>query len=81
MLTNRKQVIIFQFIGQEWYSGIETIGSLTWIGAGAVIRENLVIGLNVMIGAGSVIVKNIPDNAFALGVPGRIIKYQNVADI
>jgi maltose O-acetyltransferase len=32
-----------------------------------------VIGKNVIIGAGSVVTKNIPDNTLVIGVPGKII--------
>lgn len=43
---------------------------------GASVLPNLKIGKNVMIGAGSVVVENIPDNAVVVGIPGKIIKYQ-----
>lgn len=33
------------------------------------------IGNNVTIGAGSVVVKDVPDNAVVVGNPARIIKY------
>lgn len=33
------------------------------------------IGKNVRIGAGAVVTKDIPDNAVAVGVPARVIKY------
>ena len=35
---------------------------------------NLIIGNNVVIGAGTVVTKNIPDNCTVVGVPGKIIK-------
>jgi sugar O-acyltransferase (sialic acid O-acetyltransferase NeuD family) len=57
--------------------GNVSIGPLSWIGAGATIIQDLQIGRNVMIGAGCVVVNNIQDNAFVLGIPGRVIKFQN----
>lgn len=50
-----------------------TIKSGTVIGAGAKILGNIVIGNNVKIGANSVVVKNVPDNSTAIGIPARII--------
>ena len=35
---------------------------------------NIVIGNNVRIGANSVVLKDIPDEAVAVGIPARIIK-------
>lgn len=45
-----------------------TINSGTLIGAGTIIlaKNHLVIGENVDIGAGSIIVKNVPDNSVVL---------------
>ncbi|MBI9061914.1 MAG: acetyltransferase [Marinilabiliaceae bacterium] len=54
--------------------GGASIGANTFIGANAVILPKVMLGSNVTIGAGAVITKNIPDNATAIGVPGRIIK-------
>jgi len=50
-----------------------TIKSGTVIGAGAKILGNIIIGNNVKIGANSVVVKNVPDNSTAIGIPARII--------
>jgi len=43
------------------------------IGAGAKILGNIVIGLNSKIGANSVVIKDVPDNSTAIGIPARII--------
>lgn len=50
------------------------IGCDCWIGAGAIILCGITIGDNVVIGAGSVVVKNIPDNSFAVGNPAKVIR-------
>ena len=34
------------------------------------------IGKNVIVGAGAVVTKDIPDNCVAVGVPAKIIKYR-----
>lgn len=47
----------------------------TWIGVGSSVIQCLNIGKNCMIGAGSVVVRNIPDNVTAFGNPCRIKRY------
>jgi len=54
---------------------ITTIKSGASIGANATILPGLTIGKKAMVGAGSVVTKNIPDYAVAIGNPARIIKY------
>ncbi len=49
------------------------IGSGCFIGANAVILRGVTIGDNVIIGAGSVVTKDIPDNLFAAGVPAKVM--------
>ena len=41
------------------------------------IVENVKIGNNVTIGAGSVVTKDIPDNATAVGNYAKVINYNN----
>ncbi len=55
--------------------GIEVIiGDNVWIGGNVVINPGVKIGNNVVIGAGSVVTKDIPDNAIAVGNPCRVIR-------
>ena len=51
------------------------IGDNVYIGPSVCIVEDVKIGNNVTIGAGAVVVKDIPDNATAAGVPARVISY------
>ena len=51
-----------------------TIGDNVWIGGNACIMPGVTIGNNVVIGAGSVVTKDIPDNVIAAGNPCRIIR-------
>jgi len=55
-------------------SGVVNIGELSFIGIGATIIQGITIGKNVTIGAGSVVIKDIPDNVIAVGSPTKIIK-------
>lgn len=50
-----------------------TIGNNVVISAGAKVLGNIRIGDNARIGAGSVVVKDVPQNAVVVGVPGRVI--------
>ena len=55
--------------------GIEvTIGNNVWIGGNTVVLPGVHIGDNVVIGAGSVVTKDIPDWSFAAGNPCRVIR-------
>jgi serine O-acetyltransferase len=51
------------------------IGDNTYIGPNVCIVENVIIGNNVTIGAGSVVTKDIPDNATAVGNYAKVINY------
>jgi len=53
------------------------IGDSTYIGPNVCIVENIKIGNNVTIGAGSVVTKDIPDNATACGNYAKVINYNN----
>ena len=49
------------------------VGDFSQIGAGAKVIGNIDIGRSSSIGANSVVLKSVPDNALAVGVPARII--------
>ena len=53
-----------------------TLGHDVWIGANAVIMPGLTIGNGVIIGAGSIVTKNIPDYAIVVGSPAKVIRYR-----
>lgn len=56
-------------------SGNCEIGEFSFIGTGAIILPKVKIGKNVVVGAGSVVSKDLPDNCTAVGIPAKIIKY------
>jgi len=51
-----------------------TIKNGAVIGAGAKVLGNIVIGEYAKIGANSVVVKEVPDNATAIGIPAHVIE-------
>ena len=63
---------------QKWdesKAGI-TIEDDVWIGANCVILPGVHIHSGAVIGAGSVVTKDIPVNAIAVGNPARVIKFR-----
>lgn len=50
------------------------IGSDVWVGGGAIICPGVSIGARSIIGAGSVVTRDIPEDAFAAGNPCRVIR-------
>ena len=48
------------------------IGDDVYVGAGARVLGAITIGNNVSIGANAVVVKDVPDNSTAVGVPAQI---------
>lgn len=47
------------------------------IGANATILPGIEVGMNAMVGAGSVVTRNVPQNAIVVGNPARIKGYVN----
>lgn len=60
--------------GKEHGKRHPTLGNHVVVGAGAKILGGIRIGDNVKIGANSVVLKSVPANCTAIGVPARIIK-------
>lgn len=51
-----------------------TIKSNVWLGGNVCVIGGVTIGVNSVIGAGSVVIKDIPDNVLAVGNPATPIK-------
>ncbi len=50
------------------------IGDDVWIGANAVILPGVTIGRHVVVAAGAVVTKDVPENCLVAGVPAKVIK-------
>jgi len=62
------------------YNAVVRIGRNCWIGAGALIMPGVTIGDNVVVGAGSVVTRDLPDNVIAVGNPCRVLREVNEHD-
>jgi serine O-acetyltransferase len=71
-------VILYQGVtlggtGKEHGKRHPTLENSVVVGGGAKILGNITIGKNCRIGAGSVVLRNVPENSTVVGVPGHIV--------
>jgi serine O-acetyltransferase len=64
--------------GKEKGKRHPTIGDNVMISAGAKVIGSFTVGENSKIGAGSVVLSEVPPNSTVVGVPGRVVKRDNV---
>lgn len=57
----------------EWTAPIK-VGNDVYMGVRTMVMPGVTIGNRVIIGAGSIVSKDIPDNSVAVGIPARVIK-------
>jgi maltose O-acetyltransferase len=50
-----------------------TIGNDVWFGGSVTVLPGVTIGNNVVVAAGAVVTKDVPDNTLVAGVPAKII--------
>ncbi|MGG5485946.1 acyltransferase [Gaetbulibacter sp. PBL-D1] len=53
------------------------IGNDVWLGANVIITAGCNIGNHVVVAAGAVVTKDVPDYAIVGGVPAKILKFRN----
>ena len=51
-----------------------TFGDDVWIGGNCTVLGGVNVGSNVVIAAGAVVTKDVPDNCVVAGVPARVVK-------
>lgn len=65
--------------GKEHGKRHPTLGNNVMVSAGAKVLGSFTIGENSKIGAGSVVLAEVPPNSTVVGVPGRVVKRDNVS--
>jgi len=63
-------------VKKDVYKEKTIIGNDVWIGVGALVLPGINIGDGAIIGGGSVVTKDIPPYAIAVGNPAKVIKYR-----
>ena len=53
------------------------MGEFTLIGTGAAVLPRIRIGSDVVIGAGAVVTRDVPDGMLCYGNPARIVRKRN----
>lgn len=64
--------------GKETGKRHPTLKDNVMVSAGAKVIGSFTVGENSKIGAGSVVLKEVPPNCTVVGVPGRVVKQDNV---
>lgn len=64
--------------GKETGKRHPTLEDNVMVSAGAKVLGSFTVGENSKIGAGSVVIEEVPPNCTVVGVPGRIVKRDNV---
>lgn len=59
--------------GKEHGKRHPTLKDNVVVGSGAKILGNITIGSSVRVGAGSVVIKDVPDNSTVVGIPGKVV--------
>lgn len=65
--------------GKEHGKRHPTLENNVMVSAGAKVLGSFTIGENSKIGAGSVVLEEVPPNSTVVGVPGRVVKRNNVS--
>lgn len=66
-------ILTHEFLVEEYRKGTVEIGANVLIGTNATILPGVRIGDGAVVGAGSLVNRDIPPNALAVGVPARIV--------
>lgn len=68
-------ILTHEYLIDEYRFGHVNLGDEVMVGANVTILAGVSIGRRAVIGAGSVVTGDIPDGAFVVGVPARVIEH------
>lgn len=57
--------------------GPVVVDDYAWIGVGVIVLSGVRIGKHAVIAAGSVVTRDVPDGAIAMGVPAHVVKFRD----
>jgi acetyltransferase-like isoleucine patch superfamily enzyme len=61
-------------LDQEMVAKRTYIGDRAWLGAKVIVLKGVTIGQHAIVGAGSVVTRDIPPYAVAVGIPARVVR-------
>ncbi|MBU4533586.1 MAG: acyltransferase [Eubacteriales bacterium] len=70
-------ILCHEFLVEEYRLGPVVVGHSSVVAANATVLPGVQIGRNAVVSAASLVNRDIPDNAFAGGVPARVLSYRN----
>jgi len=74
--SERQRVIGIEMINQEYLHKPIKIGRDVWFGVGVSVLKGVSIGNGAIIGSNAVVASDIDDNAIAVGVPAKTVKFR-----
>ena len=60
--------------GREPKAAAVSIGDGTWVGARAMVLPGVTIGTRVVVGAGAIVTRDVPDEVLVAGNPARVVR-------
>lgn len=60
--------------GNKGSAGVPKIGNNVYIGPGAKVLGEIIIGDNTIVGANAVVLKSVPDNIVVGGIPAKFLR-------
>ena len=55
-------------------AGSVRVGCAAWVGIGATVTARISIGAGAIVGAGAVVVRDVPEEVIAYGIPARVVR-------